>query len=108
VVAEADAIRRQSHRVLMELTLRISMHLDTGTAKPAQQALRCRYCVEEHSFLEMTPEPHGRFVCRRCGHVEQPNDPDFPCVCRRCVRAFLFSHHHRPRTQLAVRHEHLG
>ena len=77
MVAEADAIRRQSHRVLMELTLRISMHLDTGTAKPAQQALRCRYCVEEHSFLEMTPEPHGRFVCRRCGHVEQPNDPDF-------------------------------
>ena len=58
--------------------------------------MRCRYCVEEDTFLQMTPDTNG-FVCGRCGHREQSRDPNFPCTCRRCVRAFLFSHDHRTR-----------
>jgi hypothetical protein len=85
------------------------MYLRPGTPiRKVQEAMRCRYCVEEHSFLQMNPEPDGRLVCGRCGHVEQPSDPDFPCACRKCVRAFLFSHDHRPRTRLTGQHERLG
>jgi hypothetical protein len=85
------------------------MGLSPGTPTgKVQEAMRCRYCVEEHSFLEMNPEPDGRFVCRRCGHVEQPSDPDFPCACRKCIRAFLFSHDHRLSKRLTGQREPLG
>ena len=74
------------------------MYQHTGAPRrKVQEAMRCRYCVEAHSFLQMIPEMNG-FVCKCCGHREQPNDPNFPCTCRRCVIAFLFSHHHHPRT----------
>jgi hypothetical protein len=50
------------------------MCLRPGTRiRNVQEAMRCRYCVEEHSFLQMNPEPDGPFVCGRCGHVEQPS-----------------------------------
>lgn len=65
------------------------------------QAMRCRYCVEEQSFLPMTPDPNGGFLCKRCSHMEKPDVPDFSCTCRKCARVFLFSHDHGPRTRLA-------
>jgi hypothetical protein len=72
------------------------------------EAMRYRYCVEEEqSSLEMNPEPDG-LVSGRCGHVEQPSDPNFPSPCRKCVRASQFSHDHRPRTRLTAQHERLG
>lgn len=64
-------------------------------------AMRCRYCVEERSFLPMTSDLNGGFLCKRCGHMEKPDVPDFPCTCRKCVRVFLFSHDHLPRTKFA-------
>lgn len=82
------------------------MSLGPGTpTRKVQEAMRCRYCVEERNFLEMKPNPDGRFVCGRCGHVEQPSDPDFPCDCRQCVRAFLFSYDHRHRKRLTGQQE---
>lgn len=69
-----------------------------------QEGIRCRYCVEERSFLKMNLGPDGGFICGRCGHMERPNDSTFPCACRKCVRAFLFTHDHRPRIRVAGQH----
>ena len=72
-----------------------------ASRRKTSEAVRCRYCVEEQSFLPMIPELNGRFVCQRCAHVEQPEDPDFPCTCRKCIKEFLFSYSHRPRIRRA-------
>jgi hypothetical protein len=78
------------------------MYLSAETARrTVQKAMRCPYCVEDHGFLAMTWEPDGRFVCVRCAHTERPGKADIACTCRKCVRAFRFSHEHRPKARVA-------
>jgi ribosomal protein S27AE len=47
--------------------------------------IRCPYCVEGNFFKEMVSHLDGRFICRKCGHVVRPGDPDFKCVCAKCA-----------------------
>jgi len=56
------------------------------------ELVRCRYCVDSQSFLQMIPHMDGCFICHSCGHVEHPEDHDFCCNCGKCTELFLFSH----------------
>lgn len=48
-----------------------------------EKVVRCPYCVLRDNFREMF-ELNQRFVCRKCGHVAIPADPEFKCPCRKC------------------------
>lgn len=54
--------------------------------------VRCRYCIEGDGFLSMVAHLDGRYICKRCGHIEMP-DAAFECTCGSCgeVKRFAFS-----------------
>jgi hypothetical protein len=47
--------------------------------------VRCPYCVAEGEFKLM--RPFGvQLMCERCGHAVYPNEPNFKCLCQKCVQ----------------------
>jgi hypothetical protein len=55
-----------------------------GGAEMVQKIVRCPYCVFENDFREMVSHLDGRVICRKCGHIAMPANPDFKCVCPKC------------------------
>jgi ribosomal protein S27AE len=51
--------------------------------------VRCRFCVEGQSFLQMVAHLDGRVICGRCGHVEIPN-VECECNCGNCAEVKRF------------------
>jgi len=47
-------------------------------------AVRCPYCVLGTNFRQMVAHLDGRFICRVCGHMAMPTNPDFKCSCSKC------------------------
>jgi hypothetical protein len=49
-----------------------------------EKIVRCPYCTFENHFKEMVAHVDGRFICRKCGHMAMPSDPNFRCACPKC------------------------
>jgi len=49
--------------------------------------MRCPYCIEGGNFKAMMGQGglETAYVCARCGHLAQPTDPSFKCMCNQCV-----------------------
>jgi len=46
--------------------------------------VQCPYCVLGNQFRPMVAHLDGRFICSKCGHLANPGDRDFQCVCTKC------------------------
>jgi hypothetical protein len=46
--------------------------------------VHCPYCVLANEFRPMVAHLDGRFVCSKCGHLANPRDSDFQCICTNC------------------------
>jgi len=51
----------------------------------AEQIVRCPYCMLGDQSGTMLQRPEW-FICEQCGHVVIPDDPDFKCCCRNCLK----------------------
>ena len=51
----------------------------------AEQIVRCPYCMLGDQSGTMLQRP-AWFICEQCGHVVIPDDPDFKCCCRNCLK----------------------
>ena len=53
--------------------------------------VRCPYCIAEDNFKPMDEQRASgapvRFICRKCGHMVQPDDKEFTCQCAKCRAA---------------------
>lgn len=47
--------------------------------------IRCPHCMVGMEFRQMTAYKDGRFVCRDCAHTFRPGEPEYKCICRRCL-----------------------
>jgi hypothetical protein len=55
------------------------------TFQMAGQIVCCPYCMLGDESAPMLQRPEW-FVCERCGHIVIPEDPDFKCSCRDCLK----------------------
>jgi hypothetical protein len=51
----------------------------------AEQIVRCPYCMLDNQSGLMLQRPEW-LICEQCGHVVIPDDPDFKCGCRDCLK----------------------
>jgi hypothetical protein len=51
----------------------------------ADPIVRCPYCMLSDEHKPMLQRP-GWHVCEQCGHTVIPEDKDFKCSCRNCLR----------------------
>jgi hypothetical protein len=51
----------------------------------ADQIVRCPYCMLGDQSKPMLQRPDW-YVCEQCGHTVIPEDPDFKCSCRDCLK----------------------
>jgi hypothetical protein len=51
----------------------------------AEQIVRCPYCILGDQSGPMLQRPEW-FICEQCGHVVIPDDSDFKCCCRNCLK----------------------
>jgi hypothetical protein len=51
----------------------------------AEQIVRCPYCMPGDQGGPMLQRP-GWLICEQCGHIVIPEDPDFKCSCRDCLK----------------------
>jgi hypothetical protein len=49
--------------------------------------VQCPYCVLGGEFRPMVAHLDGRFVCSRCGHLANPENRDFQCICTNCFES---------------------
>ena len=50
-----------------------------------EKIVRCPYCVLDDQSKPMSERP-AWFICEQCGHTVIPEDPDFKCSCRECLK----------------------
>jgi hypothetical protein len=51
----------------------------------AGQIVCCPYCMLGDQSAPMLQRPEW-FICELCGHIVIPEDPDFKCSCRDCLK----------------------
>jgi hypothetical protein len=51
----------------------------------AEQIVRCPYCMLGDEGGPML-QRRGWLICAQCGHIVIPEDPDFKCSCRDCLK----------------------
>jgi hypothetical protein len=51
----------------------------------ADQSVSCPYCILGDQCKPMLQRP-AWFICEQCGHIVIPEDPDFKCSCRDCLK----------------------
>jgi hypothetical protein len=57
----------------------------SSAATDTLMVVRCSYCVGNSEFVPMLAYKDGRFVCVWCAHTVRPGDPEYHCICRRCL-----------------------
>ena len=55
-----------------------------GSNEMIHEILRCPYCVLANDLRPMLPRAEGWYICTKCGHTVNPNDPNFHCPCDKC------------------------
>jgi hypothetical protein len=50
-----------------------------------EKIVRCPYCILASDVRAMLQSPDW-IICEKCGHVVIPDDPDFRCSCRNCLK----------------------
>jgi hypothetical protein len=56
----------------------------TVNAAMTMTVVRCPYCISDNQFRQMATLSDGRFVCDKCGHLENPGGKNIECPCRKC------------------------